>query len=185
MMEWKELEQEFNNNFSKVNQWLDFEFSKIKSGRPNPNMFNDVLVSAYGGEKTPLFQLANISAVDAFQIIIKPYDKSLLKDIAKALTESKLEVNPQINPDCIRIIFSPLTEESRKEFVKKAKILLENAKVKVRDVRQTVQAKYKKNKELSSDTIKYFEDELNKATKNANKILEDVFAKKEKSLLSL
>ena len=78
-----------------------------------------------------------------------------------------------------------MTEESRKEFVKKAKILLENAKVKVRDVRQTVQAKYKKNKELSPDTIKYFEDELNKATKNANKILEDVFAKKEKNLLSL
>lgn len=74
-----------------------------------------------------------------------------------------------------------MTEESRKEFVKKAKILLENAKVKVRDVRQTVQAKYKKNKELSSDTIKYFEDELNKATKNANKILEDVFAKKKKA----
>lgn len=185
MMEWKELEQEFNNNFVNVSRWLDIEFSKIKSGRPNPNIFNDVLVGAYGDEKIPLFQLANISAVDAFQIIIKPYDKSLLKVIAKALTESKLEVNPQVNPDYIRIVFAPLTEETRKELVKKSKVLLENAKIKVRDVRQMVQAKYKKNKELSLDTIKYFEEELNKVTKNANKILEDMFAKKEKSLLSL
>lgn len=183
-MEWKELEQEFNKNFNKVKQWLESEFLKIKSGRPNPNMFNEILVDAYG-DKTPLFQLANISSVDAWQIIIKPYDKSLLKTIAKALAESKFAINPQINPDCIRIIFTPLTEEGRKEFVKKAKVLLENAKIKIRDIRQTIQPKYKKNKNISDDLVKYFEEELNKITKNANKTLEDLFTQKEKSLLSL
>ena len=66
MMEWKELEQEFNSSFTKVTQWLESEFSKIKSGRPNPNMFNHVMVDAYGGDKTPLFQLANVSSVDAW-----------------------------------------------------------------------------------------------------------------------
>ncbi|MCQ3907318.1 MAG: ribosome recycling factor [Mycoplasmoidaceae bacterium] len=156
----------------------------MSSGRVNPNMFNQLKVDAYG-DKTPLMQLANVQAVDARQLLIKPYDRSLIRDIAKALSESEYRVNPQVNPDCIRIIFAPLTEETRREAVKKAKEYYNQAVQKLRSVRQDVQAKYKKDPSVSDDDIRYFEDQLNKVTKEANKKLEDIFHNKEKDLMSL
>ncbi|MCQ2748360.1 MAG: ribosome-recycling factor [Mycoplasmoidaceae bacterium] len=156
----------------------------MNSERVNPNMFNQLKVPAYG-EMTPLMQLANVQAVDARQLVIKPYDRSLVKDIAKALAESEYKVNPQVNPDCIRIIFAPLTEEIRKEAAKKAKEYYNQAVQKLRSVRQDVQAKYKKAPDVSDDDIRYYEDQLNKITKEANKKLEEQFARKEKDLMSL
>lgn len=184
MIEWNNLKNEFDKNSQTVLTWLQNEFSKINSGRVNPNMFNQLKVNAYG-EWTPLMSLANVQAVDARQLVIKPYDRSLIKDIAKALAESEYRVNPQVNPDCIRIIFAPLTEETRKEAVKKAKEHFNQAMQKVRNVRQDIQAKYKKAADVSDDDIRYFEDQLNKVTKEFNKKLEEVFARKEKDLMSL
>lgn len=184
MLDWKTLNEEFDLGFLEIEEWLQKEFAKINSGRVNPNMFNTLKVQAYG-EWTPLIQLANVSAVDARQLLIKPYDRSLIKDIAKALAESEFRVNPQVNPDCIRIIFAPLTEETRREAVKKAKEYFNTAKEKIRSVRQSVQAKYKKSAEVSDDDIRYYEDQLNKVTKTANTKLEEIFARKEKDLMSL
>lgn len=184
MLDWKNLNEEFELGSLEVYEWLQNEFGKINSGRVNPNMFNQLKVQAYG-EWTPLVQLANVQAVDARQLLIKPYDRSLIKDVAKALAESEFKVNPQVNPDCIRIIFAPLTEETRKEAVKKAKEYFNAAKEKIRSVRQTVQAKYKKAEDISDDDIRYFEDQLNKVTKAANAKLEEIFGKKEKDLMSL
>lgn len=184
MVDWKVLNEEFELGTLEVNEWLQNEFAKINSGRVNPNMFNNLKVQAYG-EWTPLIQLANVSAVDARQLLIKPYDRGIIKDVAKALAESEYHVNPQVNPDCIRIIFAPLTEETRREAVKKAKEHFNTAKEKIRSVRQTVQAKYKKDKDISDDDIRYYEDQLNKVTKAANAKLEEIFAKKEKDLMSL
>lgn len=184
MIDWNVLKAQFDKNAQNVFTYLQNEFQKINSGRVNPNMFNQLKVPAYG-EMTPLLQLANVQAVDARQLLIKPYDRSLVKDIAKALAESEYKVNPQVNPDCIRIIFAPLTEETRKEAVKKAKEYYNQAVQKLRSVRQDVQAKYKKAPDVSDDDIRYFEDQLNKVTKEANKKLEDIFANKEKDLMSL
>ena len=184
MIEWKTLEAEFNQKAQTVYTYLQNEFQKINSGRVNPNMFNQLKVSAYG-EMTPLMQLANVQAVDARQLLIKPYDRSLVKEVAKALSESEYRVNPQVNPDCIRIIFAPLTEETRRDAVKKAKEYFNQAMQKLRTVRQEVQSKYKKAPDVSDDDIRYFEDQLNKITKVANKKLEDIFAAKEKDLMSL
>lgn len=184
MLDWNVLKGIFDKGSQVVVTYLQNEFQKINSGRVNPNMFNQLKVPAYG-EMTPLMQLANVQAVDARQLLIKPYDRSLIKDIAKALAESEYHVNPQVNPDCIRIIFAPLTEETRKEAVKKAKEYFNQAMQKLRAVRQEVQAKYKKAPDVSDDDIRYFEDQLNKITKEANKKLEDIFANKEKDLMSL
>ena len=184
MIEWKELQDEFELNSEEVFEWLQNEYSKINSGRVNPNMFNGLKVDAYGAP-TSLIELANTQAVDARQLLIKPYDRNLIKDIAKALAESNYGVNPQINPDCIRIIFAPLTEESRKVNVKKAKEYLEQAKIKIRNVRQDIQSQYKKLDNVSEDLIKYFEEELNKFTKLMNAKAEEIFEKKEKELMSL
>jgi len=183
-MEWNTLKAEFDRNSQSVFTYLQNEFAKINSGRVNPNMFNSLRVDAYG-DKMPLMQLANVSAVDARQLMIKPYDRSLIKDIAKALAESEFKVNPQVNPDCIRIIFAPLTEETRREAVKKAKEYYNQAMQKMRAVRQEVQAKYKKAADVSDDDIRYFEDQLNKVTKEANAKLESIFNSKEKDLMSL
>ena len=133
MVEWIELKKEFEQNFAKIKLWLSEEFAKINSGRVNSNIFNRIKVDAYG-QILPLMQLANISSIDARQLLIKPYDHNLLKEIVKAVAESEYRVNPQINSDSIRVIFPPLTEQTRKESVKKAKIYLEQAKIKIRNV---------------------------------------------------
>jgi len=184
MLDWKNLQEEFELGAMEVYEYLENELGKVNSGRVNPNMFNQLKVEAYG-EMIPLQQLANTQAVDARQLMIKPYDRSLIKDIAKALANSEFHVNPQINPDCIRIIFAPLTEETRRESVKKAKEYFNQAKEKIRSVRQDIQAQYKKSDEVSDDDIRYFEDQLNKVTKEANAKLEEIFARKEKELMNL
>jgi ribosome recycling factor len=117
--------------------------------------------------------------------LIKPYDRSQNNDIAKAILSANINVNPQVNPDNIRLIFPAQTEESRKINVKKCKELLELAKQSLRDVRKIVQAKYKGMKDISEDTIRYFEDELNKITKLYNNKLEEIFNKKEQELMKL
>jgi ribosome recycling factor len=133
-----------------------------------------------------LNQIANLQIVDARQILIKPYDRNQLHDIAKAITTSPLNVNPQVNADNIRLIFPSQTEENRKQNVKKAKEVLEVAKTKLRNIRKNIQDQYKKVKDtVSEDLIRYFEDELNKITKTYNTKLEDIFSKKEQELMHI
>ena len=184
MLDWNILKNEFTRLSQNVFIYLQNELQKINSGRVNPNMFNHLKVDAYGQE-TPLIQLANISAVDARQLIIKPYDNNLLKIIVKTIAESEFKVNPIVNDNCIRIIFSPLTEETRNDAVKKAKEYYNTAVQKMRIVRQTIQSKYKKNPAISDDDVRYYEDQLNKLTKSANDELLKIFIAKEKKLLTI
>jgi ribosome recycling factor len=163
---------------------MDDEYSRIRSGRVSLNILDVVKVEAYG-EMMSLNQIANMQIVDARQILIKPYDRSQMHDIAKAITASPLNINPQINADNIRLIFPSQTEENRRQNVKKAKEILETAKQKLRNVRKEVQDKYKKLDGVSEDLIRYFEEELNKITKLHNTKLEEQFAKKEKELMTI
>jgi ribosome recycling factor len=117
--------------------------------------------------------------------MIRPYDKEQLKDISAAIAASNLGVNPQHNPDHLRIIFAPITEETRIASVKKAKTILEDAKIRIRRVRQDVQTLIKKTTGLSEDTIRHFDEELNKTTKEWNNKLEGLFAKKEAELMKI
>ncbi len=184
MLDWNILKNEFEKLSQNVLEYLQNELQKINSGRINPNMFNHLMIDAYG-QKTPLVQLGNVSVVDARQLLIKPYDINMLKTITKALCESEFKVNPQVADNCIRIIFPPLTEESRNDAVKKAKEYYNNALQKIRIIRQTIQSKYKKNPEVSNDDVRYYEDQLNKLTKSINDKLLNIFMDKEKKLLSL
>ena len=115
---------------------------------------------------------------------------SIFNNVKVAAYDSMMPLNQVsniqiVNADCIRINFPPQTEESRKLNVKKAKQILESAKIKIRDVRKNIQSLYKNNDEISEDLIHYFEDELNKITKKYNNDLENIFKKKEKELMSL
>ena len=157
-MEWNQLQKIFDEGASKVINWLNNEYATLRSGRVNLNIFDRVKVLAYG-EEMPLNQVANLQLASATQVIVKPYDRSQIKDIAKGISEANLNVNPQVSADSIRIIFPAPTEESRKINVKRAKEMLEEAKAKIRNVRKDVQGKYKNLKDVSEDLIRYFEDE--------------------------
>jgi ribosome recycling factor len=163
---------------------MDQEFARIRSGRVSLNILDIVKVEAYG-EFMNLNQVANLQIVDARQILIKPYDRAQMHDIAKAISASPLGVSPQVNADNIRLIFPTQTEENRIQKVKKAKEILEQAKQKMRDVRKEVQGMYKKLQGVSEDLLRYFEDELNNITKAYNNKLEESFNKKEAELLTI
>lgn len=183
-MEWRELQHTFEIQATSVINHLNDEFSRIRSGRVGLNILDVVKVQAYG-EYMSLNQIANLQIVDARQILIKPYDRSQSTDIAKAIMSANINVNPQVNPDNIRLIFPAQTEENRRSNVKKCKELLEHAKQSLRDVRRIVQNKYRDLKDISEDMTRYFEDELNKITKTYNNKLEDIFNKKEQELMKL
>ncbi len=183
-MEWNQLKEQFELEAIAPIEWMQNELKKIRSGRVSLSILDNVKVNAYG-EFMPLNQIANLQIVDARQILIKPYDKSQVHDIAKAISVNNIGVNPQINPDNIRLIFPPQTEENRRDNVKKAKQILEQTKNKIRDIRKDVQSTFKKLDGISEDTLRYFEEELNKLTKDYNNKLESTYESKEKELMSM
>ena len=183
-MEWSTYQKEFETKANTVVNWLNSEYNLIRSGRINVSLFDKVFVLAYG-EETKLNQVANIQILNATQVVIKPYDRSLIQEILKGIAKANLNVNPIANPDSIRINFPSQTEEARRENVKKAKQVLEQSKIKIRDIRKDIQSAYKKLDNISEDVIHYFEDELNKVTKKYNSQLENLFANKKKELMTL
>lgn len=183
-MEWSTYQNEFETKANVVVNWLNSEFNLIRSGRVNVSLFDKVTVLAYG-EEMKLNQVANIQILNATQVLIKPYDRSLIQEILKGIAKVNLNVNPIANPDSIRINFPSQTEEGRKVNVKKAKQVLEQSKIKIRDIRKDIQLSYKKLENVSEDLIHYFEEELNTITKKYNSQLESLFENKEKELMTL
>ncbi len=114
---------------------LQKELTKIRTGKASPSVLDGILVEYYGSP-TPLNQVANVSVADARTITIQPWEKSMLAPIEKSIFESNLGLTPQNDGEIIRIGIPPLTEERRKQLVKKAKELAEHAKVSVRNARR-------------------------------------------------
>jgi ribosome recycling factor len=134
----------------------------------------------------PLNQVANVQIVDARTVFLKPYDKSILKEIATSISKSTLGVNPIADIDYIKLSFPAITEETRLSNVKKCKEYLEQAKTKVRKAREDIKTLIKKNATaISEDDVFYFNSELDKETKIANNKLEEMFNKKQQELLKI
>lgn len=182
-MEWNIYKEEFDKKANEKINWLESEFAKIKTGRPNPNILDSILVNAYD-TKSKIIEIANIQVVEGKQLIIKPYDKSLLQSINQEILKSNLGLTPQVDADLLRINFPPQTEEVRKNSVKKCKEILEQSKVGIRNIRNDVHKKYKNDKELREDELKQYDNELDKITKLYNSKLDELFNAKEKELLS-
>lgn len=144
---------------------LNGELATIRAGRANPNVLNKIMVEYYG-TPTPLQQVANVSVPEARMIQIQPWEKSLLKDIEKAIQTSDVGINPTNDGSTIRLVFPELTEERRKELVKDVKKKGEAAKVAVRNIRRDGNDAFKKLKgtEISEDGIKDLESDLQKLT---------------------
>ena len=155
----------------------------VRAGRANPSSLDGVSVDYYG-TLTPLKQLATISVPEATQLLIKPFDKSCLKDIEKAIFESNLGYTPNNDGESIRIVIPALTEDRRKELIKQVKKMSEDAKVSVRNARHEGLDKTKKS-EMSEDEIKEAEKNIQDLVNEYNKKIEAILKEKEQELLTV
>ncbi len=157
--------QVYDTKMQKSLNSLEAELATIRAGRANPNVLNKITVDYYG-IPTPIQQVANISVPEARMIQIQPWEKSLIKEIEKAILTSDIGINPSNDGAIIRLVFPELTEDRRKELVKDVKKKGEAAKVAVRNIRRDGNDAFKKLKgtDISEDEIKDLENELQKLT---------------------
>src|ERR1700748_1976158 len=143
----------------------DNELNKIRAGKASPSMLDDIVVDYYGSP-TPLSQVGSVNTPDARTLVIQPWEKSLLGPIEKAIMEANLGLNPQNDGLIIRINVPPLTEERRRDLVKKVKAEVEQGKVAIRNLRKDANEKIRKLKSegVSEDEMKTGEGEVQKLT---------------------
>lgn len=155
----------YEEKMTKTVDNLNSELATIRAGRANPHVLDRLSVDYYGSP-TPIQQVANVSVPEARMIQIQPWEKSLLKEIEKAINMSDIGINPTNDGNTIRLVFPELTEERRKELVKDVKKKGEAAKVAVRNIRRDGNEAFKKLKggEISEDGIKDLEESLQKMT---------------------
>lgn len=179
--------QEILNNtkemMEKTIENLEKRFKTVRAGRANPSSLDGVMVSCYG-MMMPLNQVATISVPEARQLLIKPYDKSSLSAIEKAIFEANLGYTPNNDGETIRIIIPPLTEERRKELTKQVKAMAEEAKVSVRNNRREAIDAISKL-EVSEDEKKSGENNIQDLVNNYNKKVDQVLQEKEQELLNV
>ena len=152
------------------------EFASVRTGRANPNVLDKVVVDYYGAP-TPIRQMAQVSVSEGTTLVITPFDKSIMKDVEKAIIKAELGVAPNNDGTCIRLNFPPLTEERRKETAKDVKRFGEDAKVAVRNVRRDM-----------VDSLKKIEKEENMpedAVKEYVGIIDSLVVEKEKEVMTV
>ena len=162
---------------------LEKRFTNVRAGRANPNMLDGINIEYYG-TLTPLKQLANISVPEARQLSIKPFDKSILGSIEKAIFEANLGITPNNNGEVIFLVIPALTEDRRKELVKQVKQIAEEAKIALRNIRQDANNELKKLK-LPEDIEKEGIEEVQELINKYNKTIEDRLREKEKELMTI
>lgn len=160
---------------------LEVRLTTIRAGRANPSMLDNVMVSYYGAP-TQVKQLATISVPEARQISIKPFDRTILGAIEKAIFEANLGVTPNNNGEVIFINIPPLTEDRRRELVKQAKEYTEDGKVAIRNIRRDVIEDIK-NGGLSEDIEKGLIEDLQDVVNDYNKMVDELLKEKEKDLM--
>ena len=162
---------------------LEHKFTNVRAGRANPSMLDGIMVEYYG-TPTPLKSLANISIPEARQLMIKPFDKSILGGIEKAIFEANLGVTPNNNGECVFLVIPPLTEERRKELVKQVKALAEEGKIALRNIRQDANTAIK-NLKLPEDEEKQGNEEVQDLINKYNKVIDEKLKEKEQDLMSI
>ena len=166
---------------------LTEEYSMIRAGRANPALVSKIMVSYYG-VPTPLQQVANISVPEARLLQIQPWDKSLLKEITKAINMSDIGINPTDDGTVIRLTFPELTEERRKELSKDIKKKGEEAKVAIRNIRRDANEKIKKAEkdgEYTEDDSKQTEEDIQKATDKFISRIDKLTEEKTKEIMTV
>ena len=179
--------KDYARKMDKTLEHLAEEVGAVRAGRANAKVLDRITVEYYGSE-TPLNGVATISAPDARTLVISPWDTKLLKDIQKAIQSSDLGINPQNDGRVIRLVFTQLTEERRKEFTKQVKKYAEDAKVAMRNIRRDGMdyvKKLKKNSEITEDDQKKAEKDLQDLLDKYIKKVDEALAAKEKELMAI
>ena len=177
-------EIEVKNRMNKVIDSLESRYTTIRAGRANPNILHGIMVDYYGAP-TPIQSLATISVPEARVLAIKPFDKSALKNIEKAIYEANLGIAPTNNGEIIMLTIPELTGETRKNYVKQASQMAEEAKVALRNVRQDENNKIKKDADLTEDEKDMCLEIVQELIDKYNKIVDEKFREKETELTSI
>ena len=166
---------------------LQKDLTTLRSGRVSVAILDNIRIPYYG-TPTPLAQVGSVIAQDATTIIITPWEKTLLKDIEKAIQEANIGVNPNVDSECIKLFFPPMTSEQRKEIAKTAKAMGEKSKIAIRNIRQdsnnTIK-KLEKDKNITTDESKKGIEEIQKITDEHIKKIDSMIKAKEDEIIKV
>jgi ribosome recycling factor len=175
------MTNDYENKMSKAVETMEGRLLNIRTGRANPAMLNGI-VAEYYGTPTPIQSLANITVPEARQLMIKPFDKSCLKEIERAINEANLGITPTNNGEIIILTIPELNEERRREYVKQAKQIGEEGKVAIRNIRQDANNEIKAS-EYPEDEEKLYLEDVQELTNKYNKIIDEKIKEKEEELM--
>ena len=178
--------QVYNDKMEKAIAHLQSDYQGIRAGRANPHVLDKIKVDYYG-TPTPIQQVGNISVPEPRMLQIAPWEKSLIKEIEKAIMMSDIGINPSNDGSVIRLVFPELTEERRKDLVKDVKKKGEDAKVAIRNIRRDGNDAFKKlaKEEVSEDEIKDLQDKLQKMTDQFVKDVDTAIDAKSKEIMTV
>ncbi len=162
------------------------EFGKIRAGKAMPSMLDGIMVEYYGN-MTPINQVATINTPDARTLAIKPWGKSVIQEIERAVINSDLGLNPQNDGEMVRINIPPLTEERRTQLVKQAKNEAENGRISIRNDRKQIMDLLKQliKEHVSEDEVRRVEDNVQELTNNYIKKIDELLEKKETEIMTV
>jgi len=181
------LLKELTEKMEKSVTALKNAFNKIRTGRANPAILDDINVDYYGNP-TPINQTSNISVEEGRSLVISPWDKNLIPEIEKAILSSDLGLNPSTSGDLIRVTMPALTEETRQDYIKQARAEAENSRISIRNVRRDANNSAKnmqQSSEISEDELRRIEDLIQKETDKFISIVDSDLKNKESDLLEI
>jgi ribosome recycling factor len=185
MLDANKLLNEARAHMQKAVDHLEVELGKIRAGRANPSMIDSLHVDYYG-TSTPISQVSSITTPDARTLAIQPWEKTMLVPIEKAIQAANLGFNPQNDGTIIRINIPTLTEERRKELVKKTKAEVEHGKVAIRNIRRDSNEHIKREaKSVPEDVVKGIEDQIQKMTDQFISMVDKHLDSKEKEIMTI
>ncbi len=183
----QEILQNTKAHMEKSIESLRRDFATLRSGKVSISILDNIRINYYD-TPTPLNQVGSVIAQDATTIIITPWEKTLLKDIEKAIQEANIGVNPNSDSECVKLFFPPMTQEQRKEIAKESKAMGEKAKVAIRNIRQDSNnhiKKFEKDKQITEDISKKAQDDIQKITDEFVKKIDEMIKHKEEEVMKV
>ncbi|KPL00465.1 MAG: ribosome recycling factor [candidate division Zixibacteria bacterium SM23_73_3] len=183
----KKIHRDTEERMEKAVETIRKEFASIRTGKATTSLLEGIRVDYYG-TMTHLSQVANISVPDARLLVIQPWEKKLIPEIVKAIQKSDLGLNPQSDPNVVRLPIPPLTEERRKDLVKLVKKVAEEGKIAIRNIRRDSNDAFKnaeKDKEISEDESRKGQERVQEITNEHIEKIEETLKKKEQEIMEI